>query len=91
MIGDHSELTELLAGAVSFCGATISFVDESSASGYYYPATQLQQLSGLDPFSDIDAQFAGGHPNSVLNVFNDEISVGEEVVSRFHGCYLSAF
>lgn len=109
MIGDHSELTELLAGAVSFCGATISFVDESSASGYYYPATQLQQLSGLDPFSDIDAQFAGGHPNSVLNVFNGEISVGvsfddarqdvyeeeetvgEEVVSRFHGCYLSAF
>lgn len=61
------------------------------------------------PFSDIDAQFAGGHPNSVLNVFNGEISVGvsfddarqdvyeeeetvgEEVVSRFHGCYLSAF
>lgn len=57
-------------------GATISFVDEGSASGYYYPATQLQQLSGLDPFTDIDAQFAGGHPNSVLNVFNGEISVG---------------
>lgn len=57
-------------------GDTISFVDESSASGYYYPATQLQQLSGLDPFTDLDAQFAGGHPNSVLNVLNGEISVG---------------
>lgn len=57
-------------------GETISFVDEGSASGYYYPATQLQQLSGLDPFTDLDAQFAGGHPNSVLNVFNGEISVG---------------
>lgn len=57
-------------------GETISFVDEGSASGYYYPATQLQQIAGLDPFSDIDAQFAGGHPNSVLNVFNGEIPVG---------------
>ena len=57
-------------------GETISFVDEGSASGYYYPATQLQQVAGLDPFSDIDAQFAGGHPNSVLNVFNGEIPVG---------------
>jgi len=57
-------------------GQTISFVDESSASGYYYPATQLQKVAGLDPFSDIDAQFAGGHPNSVLNVFNGEIEVG---------------
>ena len=57
-------------------GETISFVDEGSASGYYYPATQLQQVASLDPFSDIDAQFAGGHPNSVLNVFNGEIPVG---------------
>ncbi|MDZ5079143.1 MULTISPECIES: phosphate/phosphite/phosphonate ABC transporter substrate-binding protein [Nesterenkonia] len=57
-------------------GETISFVDEGSASGYYYPATQLEVLNGFDPFSDIDAQFAGGHPNSVLNVYNGEISVG---------------
>src|SRR5690625_2687809 len=57
-------------------GQTISFVDASSASGYYYPATQLQKVAGLDPCSDIDAQFAGGHPNSVLNVFNGEIEVG---------------
>lgn len=57
-------------------GETISFVDEGSASGYYYPATQLQTLNGLDPFTDLDAQFAGGHPNSVLNVFSGEIAVG---------------
>ncbi|GAA3073550.1 phosphate/phosphite/phosphonate ABC transporter substrate-binding protein [Actinocorallia glomerata] len=57
-------------------GETISFVDEGSASGYYYPATQLEVLNGFDPLSDIDAQFAGGHPNSVLNVYNGEISIG---------------
>jgi phosphonate transport system substrate-binding protein len=57
-------------------GDTISFVDETSASGYYYPATQLGKVTGLDPLNDIDAQFAGGHPNSVLNVYNGDYEVG---------------
>lgn len=57
-------------------GTTISFVDESSASGYYYPATQLQQASGLDPLTDIDAQFAGDHDNSVLSVARGDVPVG---------------
>lgn len=57
-------------------GTTISFVDEGSASGYYYPATQLEQVADLDPMTDLDAQFAGGHPNSVLNVYNGEIDLG---------------
>jgi phosphonate transport system substrate-binding protein len=48
-------------------GETIFFVDAASASGYYYPATQLQEI-GIDPFTDIDAQFAGGHPNAVQAV-----------------------
>lgn len=53
----------------------ISFVDASSASGYYYPATQLQRVAGLDPLA-LDAQFAGGHPNSVLNVARGDFTVG---------------
>ncbi|MGK2874942.1 MAG: phosphate/phosphite/phosphonate ABC transporter substrate-binding protein [Nocardioides sp.] len=57
-------------------GTTISFVDQSSASGYYYPATQLQQASGLDPLTDIDAQFAGDHDNSVLSVARGDVPVG---------------
>lgn len=57
-------------------GESISFVDEGSASGYYYPATQLQQTTGIDPLTGIDAQFAGGHPNSVLNVARGDFSVG---------------
>ncbi|WP_156252512.1 phosphate/phosphite/phosphonate ABC transporter substrate-binding protein [Pseudactinotalea terrae] len=53
----------------------ISMVDAASASGYYYPATQLQEVAGLDPLS-LNAQFAGGHPNSVLNVARGDFPVG---------------
>lgn len=56
-------------------GETISFVDELSASGYYYPATQLEN-AGLDPFSDITPLFAGGHPNSVQTVARGDAAVG---------------
>ena len=55
---------------------TIAFVDEGSASGYYYPATQLQQVAGYDPLSLSGAFFAGGHPNAVLAVANGDASVG---------------
>jgi phosphonate transport system substrate-binding protein len=54
---------------------TIAFVDEGSASGYYYPATQLQE-AGLDPFALNGAFFAGGHPNAVLAVADGSASVG---------------
>lgn len=53
----------------------ISMVDAASASGYYYPATQLQQVAGLDPLA-LNAQFAGGHPNSVLSVARGDFPVG---------------
>ncbi|WP_420114191.1 phosphate/phosphite/phosphonate ABC transporter substrate-binding protein [Pseudactinotalea sp.] len=53
----------------------ISMVDAASASGYYYPATQLQQIAGLDPLA-LNAQFAGGHPNSVLSVARGDFPIG---------------
>lgn len=57
-------------------GDTVMFVDEGSASGYYYPATQIQTITGIDPLTGIDAQFAGGHPNSVLAVARGDVEVG---------------
>ena len=57
-------------------GDTIFFVDAASASGYYYPATQLQEVTGLDPLTDIDAQFAGGHPNAVQAVARGDAPLG---------------
>ena len=56
-------------------GETIFFVDAASASGYYYPATQLANVTGLDPLSDIDGQFAGGHPNAVQAVARGDAAV----------------
>lgn len=53
----------------------ISMVDPSSASGYYYPATQLENVAGLDPLA-LEVDFAGGHPNSILNVARGDFSVG---------------
>ncbi|HUG86451.1 MAG TPA: phosphate/phosphite/phosphonate ABC transporter substrate-binding protein, partial [Euzebya sp.] len=64
--------TEALASIEE--GETIFFVDAASASGYYYPATQLQE-AGLDPFTDIDAQFAGGHPNAVQAVARGDAAI----------------
>ncbi|GAA3652201.1 phosphate/phosphite/phosphonate ABC transporter substrate-binding protein [Microbacterium marinilacus] len=55
---------------------TIAFVDEGSASGYYYPATQLQQVAGIDPLDLTNAFFAGGHPNAVLAVESGDATVG---------------
>jgi len=58
-------------------GTTVSYVDQGSASGYYYPATQLNDLLGFAPGEgDIDEQFAGSHDNSVLNVYNDNATIG---------------
>src|SRR5690625_1306379 len=54
---------------------SLSMVDASSASGYFYPATQLENVAGLDPLA-LDVSFAGGHPNSVLNVARGDFAVG---------------
>jgi phosphonate transport system substrate-binding protein len=57
--------------------AAISFVDASSASGYYYPATQLGEILGVDPTAELTgAMFAGDHPNSVLSVERGDAVVG---------------
>ena len=53
----------------------IAFVEEGSASGYYYPATQLAE-AGLDPFALSSASFAGSHPNAVTAVADGDATVG---------------
>ncbi len=55
---------------------SIAFVDAGSASGYYYPATQLQQINGFDPVDLSGASFAGGHPNAVQAVADGDATVG---------------
>lgn len=57
-------------------GESIIFVDPASASGYYYPATQIQTVTGIDPLAGLDAQFAGGHPGAVQAVYRGEYEIG---------------
>jgi phosphonate transport system substrate-binding protein len=57
-------------------GTTISFTTPTSASGYVFPALQLINLAGLDPETDIQPIFSGGHDNSVIAVCNGDAEVG---------------
>jgi phosphonate transport system substrate-binding protein len=57
-------------------GTTVSFVTETSASGYIFPALQLLQQAGLDRETQIDPLFAGGHDASVIAVCNGDAPVG---------------
>ncbi len=57
-------------------GTKVSFTTPTSASGFVFPALQLINLAGLDPETDVDAIFSGGHDNSVLAVCNGDAEVG---------------
>lgn len=56
-------------------GTTVSFVDQTSSSGYIFPATVFL-TEGLNPESDIDPIFAGSHDASVIAVCNGDAEVG---------------
>jgi phosphonate transport system substrate-binding protein len=46
-------------------GKRVAFPEQTSASGYYYPAT-LFKSAGIDPETDIQPSFAGGHDAALL-------------------------
>ena len=56
-------------------GTTVSFVEQSSASGYIFPATIFLN-NGIDPEADVDPIFAGGHDASVIAVCEGQAEVG---------------
>lgn len=56
-------------------GTDFSFVEETSASGYIFPATVLIN-SGIDPEKDINPIFAGSHDASVIAVCEGQAEVG---------------
>ena len=56
-------------------GTTVSFVEQTSSSGYIFPATVFL-TEGLNPESDIDPIFAGSHDASVIAVCNGDAEVG---------------
>ena len=56
-------------------GTPVSFVEQTSASGYIFPATVLATM-GLDPETDIEPVFAGGHDASVIAICNGQAEIG---------------
>lgn len=56
-------------------GTTFSFVEETSASGYIFPATVLIN-AGFDVETDIVPLFAGSHDASVIAVCEGQAEVG---------------
>ena len=56
-------------------GTAMSFVEQTSASGYIFPATVLL-TQGIDPESDVEALFPGSHDGSVIAVCEGQAEVG---------------
>ena len=56
-------------------GTAVSFVEQTSASGYIFPATVFLD-AGMDPESDIEPLFAGSHDASVIAVCEGQAEVG---------------
>ncbi len=56
-------------------GATISFVDPGSASGYQFPYVFLKNQYGIDANTDMESIFAGSHDASVLAIYNGDVDV----------------
>lgn len=56
-------------------GAKVSFVEQTSASGYIFPSLMLIN-AGVDPTKDITPIFSGGHDKSVIAVCNGDAEVG---------------
>ena len=53
----------------------VSFVEQTSASGYIFPATVLI-TNGIDPEADIEPLFAGSHDASVIAVCEGQAEIG---------------
>lgn len=56
-------------------GTDFSFVEQTSASGYIFPATVLIG-EGIDPTSDVNPLFPGSHDGSVIAVCEGQAEVG---------------
>lgn len=56
-------------------GTTVSFTQQTSSSGYIFPATVLA-TSGIDPETDIQPLFANSHDASVIAVCEGQAEVG---------------
>jgi phosphonate transport system substrate-binding protein len=68
---------------LSFChapievvrGRVVAFTDPTSTSGHLFPALQLLD-AGINPETDIQSVFIGGHDASAIAVMNGDVEIG---------------
>lgn len=68
---DNDEINDL----ADYEGKNICFVDPTSTSGYLYPSAGLLD-AGVDPKTDVNGTFAGGHDASALAIANGDCEAG---------------
>jgi phosphonate transport system substrate-binding protein len=79
--GTDHDATEIVEGPkgedaiAKVKGAKVAFVEQTSSSGYVFPALQLVQ-AGIDYQKDIDPIFAGSHDAAAIAVCNGDAEVG---------------
>lgn len=56
-------------------GRRVGFTDPSSTSGYLFPALQLME-SGIDPETDVQPVFLGGHDAAVIATYHGDVEIG---------------
>lgn len=53
-------------------GETVAFTDPNSTSGFLFPSLHLMD-HGIDPSSDVDGIFVGGHDSAALAVYAGDV------------------
>ena len=61
--------------AEAIAGETVAFTTETSTSGSVFPSLQLIEM-GLDPATDVNPVFTGGHDAAVTAVYNGDAYIG---------------
>lgn len=56
-------------------GETVAFTDPNSTSGFLFPSVQLMK-HGIDPQSEVDGLFVGGHDSAALAVYAGDVRFG---------------
>jgi len=56
-------------------GETVAFTDPNSTSGFLFPSLHLME-HGLDPETDVEGLFVGGHDSAALAVYAGDVRFG---------------
>lgn len=74
-VRDERGLLSCEAPIEKVSGKTVAFTDPTSTSGYLFPALQLLD-AGINPETDLQSVFVGGHDAAVIAVLKGDVEIG---------------